>query len=106
MGTRSFEKSSVGMTSVPAAPGAAFKKCCLVSKRFDGSARNHFFPRLTIFLRAEERGLSTVNRPMFTNLSAIHQRNRAESWRRDLERKIMSANYAKLFNRRVTPQHL
>ena len=60
------------------------------------------------FLRAEEHGLSLeTNNPTFTNLSAVpNQTNRAESWRHtsDERRPSWLINYAKLFNRRVTPQ--
>ena len=71
-------KGSAAMTSARAVQDAAFKNCCLRSGRYDGSKRNHFFPRVVInqFLRAEERGLSLENdNPTFTNLSAVPKQN-------------------------------
>src|SRR4051812_30293102 len=43
---------------------------------------------------------------MFTNLSAVSKTKiRAECWRRTNEKEaIMAINYARLFNRRITPQ--
>src|SRR5260370_30392817 len=42
---------------------------------------------------------------MLTNLSAVQTNKSAGSWRRTNEKEaIMALNYAKLFNRRVTPQ--
>src|ERR1700690_3762850 len=46
MGTRSFRRSSAAMTLALAAQDTAFKKCCLLSGRYDGANRNHFFPRI------------------------------------------------------------
>jgi len=44
--TRSFSRSLVGTTRVPACPAADFKNCCMLSGEFDGSDRHHFFQRL------------------------------------------------------------
>ncbi len=41
------------MTYVPAAPDAAFKKCCMRSGCYDGSRRNHFFPRIETAIAKE-----------------------------------------------------
>jgi hypothetical protein len=35
-------KSWAGTTSAPAAPLAAFKKCCMRSGRYDGAPQNHY----------------------------------------------------------------
>jgi hypothetical protein len=39
-------RSSAAMICVRAALDAAFKNCCLRSGRYDGTKRNHFFPRV------------------------------------------------------------
>src|SRR5260221_3616807 len=68
MGARSFARSSVATTFARAAPDTGFKNCCLRSGRYDGSRKNHFFPRVirTEFLRAEGHGL-----PPFANLGKV-----------------------------------
>src|SRR5438445_4263230 len=74
MGARSFARSSVATTFARAAPDTGFKNCCLRSGRYDGSRKNHFFPRVvrTEFLRAEGHGLSLLTtNPTFINLSAV-----------------------------------
>src|SRR5260370_474894 len=81
MGARSFARSSVATTFARAAPDTGFKNCCLRSGRYDGSRKNHFFPRVIArsalavskhFLRAEGHGLSLLTTtPTFTNLSAV-----------------------------------
>src|SRR5437867_4257961 len=79
METRSFVRSSVATTSARVAQDARFKNCCLRSGRYDGSRKNHFFPRVvrTEFLRAEGHGLSLEKtNPTFTNLSAVPNYNR------------------------------
>src|SRR5439155_21527771 len=80
-GIRNSAKSSVATTFARAAQDAGFKNCCLCSGRYDGSRKNHFFPRVIArsalavrkhFLRAEEHGLSLEKtNPTFTNLSAV-----------------------------------
>jgi len=40
--TRSWLRSSAGTISAPAAPGSAFKSCCLRSGDFDGSERDDY----------------------------------------------------------------
>ena len=97
------------MTRARADQDAAFKNCCLRSGRYDGANRNHFFPRIVSkqFLRAEELGLSLeMTNPTFTNLSAVSIKSIVPGvGGTHIERKtIMAINYAKLFNRRVTPQ--
>ena len=67
-------KSWAGTTFARAAQDTGFKNCCLRSGRYDGSRKNHFFPRVirSEFLRAEGHGLSLLTTtPTFTNLSAV-----------------------------------
>ena len=58
------------------------------------------------FLRAEELGLSLqMTNPTFTNLSAVQTNKSAGvSGTQNEKEANMAINYAKLFNRRVTPQ--
>ena len=42
-------KSLAGTTFAHAAQDTGFKNCCLRSGRYDGSLRNHFFPRIVTF---------------------------------------------------------
>ena len=47
-GIRNSARSLGATISVRAVRDTAFKNCCLRSGRFDGSKRNHFFPRVVI----------------------------------------------------------
>jgi hypothetical protein len=40
---RSWSKSSDETIHVPAYQGEDFKNCCMISGKFDGSDRDHFF---------------------------------------------------------------
>src|SRR6187399_1746054 len=70
MGIRNSARSWVETTSARAAQVTGFKNCCLRSGRYDGSRKNHFFPRIIRphFLRAEEHGL-----PLLKDNSHVHQ---------------------------------
>src|SRR5207245_687871 len=49
--------------------------------------------------------ITSNDHPIFTNLSAVQTNKSAGSWRRTNEKEAnMAINYAKLFNRRITPQ--
>ena len=62
METSSSLKNSGATTCALAVQDAAFKKCCLRSGRYDGSKRNHFFPRLVnLFIGVKECGLSPAH---------------------------------------------
>ena len=74
---RNSPRSSVETTFARAVQDAGFKNCCLRSGRYDGSRKNHFFPRVIArsalavrkhFLRAEEHGL-----PLLKDNSHVHQ---------------------------------
>jgi len=43
VGTRSSSRNSAAMIPVPVAPGADFKRCCMLGGKFDGSDRHYFF---------------------------------------------------------------
>jgi hypothetical protein len=63
-------KSWAGTTFARAVQDTGFKNCCLRSGRYDGSRKNHFFPRVvrSEFLRAEGHGL-----PLLKDNSHVHQ---------------------------------
>jgi len=39
---RSSSRSSVATTSVPAAPAAGFKRCCMQTGEYDGAERDYY----------------------------------------------------------------
>ena len=53
---RNSAKSWAGTTFARAAQDTGFKNCCLRSGRYDGSRKNHFFPRVRIFCGPKNMG--------------------------------------------------
>src|SRR5205823_12921817 len=53
-GNKNSAKSWGETTFARAVQDAGFKNCCLRSGRYDGSLRNHFFPRIIRAKRSEE----------------------------------------------------
>src|SRR5881396_2049040 len=64
-GIRSSAKSWAETTSAHAAQDAGFKNCCMYSGRYDGSLRNHFFPRIvrSTFCGPKNMGYQTKAKP-------------------------------------------
>src|SRR5438876_11530414 len=92
MGTRSFARSLVATTSARASLDAGFKHCCLRPGRYDGSRKNHFFPRVIArsalavrkhFLRADGHGLS-----LQTKQPHVHQLVKKASSRAEIVKLI------------------